>query len=394
MSKLSSGFDPERLTQPSRLEPVVERILEDRVVAAASAKGFTEVKIVGVGGGGNNAVNRMIEAGVKGVEFVALNTDAQALGISAARHKLVMGQKLTKGLGAGGDPAVGEKAAEASEEDIRLVVQGADMVFLTAGMGGGTGTGAAPVVADIAREEKALVVGVVTTPFTFEGSRRARVAAKGVELLRERVDALIVIPNDRLLALGDRTLPVMEAFRLADDVLRQGVQGISDLVTMTGLINLDFADVKAVMLGAGTAMMAIGEGNGEGRALQAAQAAISSPLLDASIEGARGLIINVTGGSDLTLLEVNEAAQMIQDMVDPEANIIFGAVIIPNAKPEVRITLIATGLQPGARSGRPRSSSHNAHPLPSTAPPPYPSTSPRFEPSDDIDLPSFLRRRR
>ena len=396
MSKLASGFDPERLTHPSRIEPVVERILEDHVSGPTNAKGFTEVKIIGVGGGGNNAVNRMIEAGVKGVEFVAMNTDAQALGISAARHKLVIGQKLTKGLGAGGDPAVGEKAAEASEEDIRSVVEGADMVFLTAGMGGGTGTGAAPVVADIAREEKALTVGIVTTPFTFEGARRARVAEKGVEMLRDRVDALIVIPNDRLLTLGDSMLPVVEAFRLADDVLRQGIQGISDLVTMTGLINLDFADVRSVMLGAGTAMMAIGEGNGEGRALQAAQAAISSPLLDASIEGAKGLIINVTGGSDLTLLEVNEAAQTIQDMVDPEANIIFGAVIVPNARPEVKITLIATGLQPGHRSGRlrPPLGAQTTPNAASTAPPPYPSNSPRFDQSDDIDLPSFLRRRR
>jgi cell division protein FtsZ len=367
-------------------------MLDEQQPTNVNAKGFTEVKIIGVGGGGNNAVNRMIEAGVKGVEFIALNTDGQALGISAARHKLVMGQKLTKGLGAGGDPAVGERAAESSEDDIRAVVRGADMVFLTAGMGGGTGTGAAPVVADIARDEHALTVGVVTTPFTFEGTRRSRVAEKGVEMLRDRVDALIVIPNDRLLALGDDKLPVTEAFRLADDVLRQGVQGISDLVTMTGLINLDFADVKSVMLGAGTAMMAIGEGNGEGRALQAAQAAISSPLLDASIEGARGLIINVTGGTDLTLLEVNEAAQRIQDMVDPEANIIFGAVIVPNARPEVKITLIATGLQPSAGTRTPRPRARVEAP-PNAAPPPYPSSSPRFEASDDIDLPSFLRRR-
>lgn len=372
----------------------MERILDDHIPALTNAKGFTEVKIIGVGGGGNNAVNRMIEAGVKGVEFVALNTDSQALGISSARHKLVIGQKLTKGLGAGGDPAVGERAAESSEEEIRAVVHGADMVFLTAGMGGGTGTGAAPVVADIARDEHALTVGVVTTPFTFEGTRRGRVAEKGVELLRDRVDALIVIPNDRLLALGDSHLPVVEAFRLADDVLRQGVQGISDLVTMTGLINLDFADVKSVMLGAGTAMMAIGEGNGEGRALQAAQAAISSPLLDASIEGAKGLIINITGGTDLTLLEVNEAAQTVQDMVDPEANIIFGAVIVPNAKPEVRITLIATGLQPGARSsGRSRPRLVGGEPALGSAPPPYASNAPRFDPPDDIELPSFLRRR-
>ncbi|HZT08529.1 MAG TPA: cell division protein FtsZ [Chloroflexota bacterium] len=364
-------------------------MLDDQ--AGGGAKGFTEVKIIGVGGGGNNAVNRMIDASVQGVDFVALNTDAQALGISSARCKMVMGQKLTKGLGAGGDPGVGEKAAQASEDEIRDVIKGADMVFITAGMGGGTGTGAAPVVAEIARDERALTVGIVTIPFTFEGSRRARVADKGVELLRDRVDALIVIPNDRLLALGDRNLPVVEAFRLADDVLRQGVQGISDLVTQTGLINLDFADVKSVMSGAGTAMMAIGEGTGDNRALQAAQAAISSPLLDASIEGAHGILMNITGGSDLTLMEVNEAAQAVQDLVDKDANIIFGTVIVPNAKSEVKITLIATGLQPGSRTVRPRSTFG----APTIPPPPvHPASSPRFDRPDDIDLPSFMRRRR
>jgi cell division protein FtsZ len=361
-----------------------------------SAKGFTEVKIIGVGGGGNNAVNRMIEAGVQGVDFIALNTDAQALAVSGARQKLVMGQKLTRGLGAGGDPAVGEKAAEASDEDLRTMIRGADMVFITAGMGGGTGTGAAPVVADIARDERALTVGVVTIPFAFEGARRTRVAEKGVEMLRDRVDALIVIPNDRLLALGDRNLPVMEAFRLADDVLRQGIQGISDLVTMTGIINLDFADVKSVMSGAGTAMMAIGEASGEGRAIQAAQAAISSPLLDASIEGAKGILMNITAGPDLTLMEVNEAAQAIRDLVDEDANIIFGTVIIPNAKPEVRVTLIATGLQPGSRTVRPRPS-FTPPPIPPASSPPGSrhDTSPgRFDRGDDMDVPSFIRRRR
>jgi cell division protein FtsZ len=385
VSKVSGGFDPERLFQ-TRAQPAIPRILDDQ--AQNEAKGFTEVRIVGVGGGGNNAVNRMIDAGVNGVEFVAFNTDAQALGISGARHRLVIGERLTKGLGAGGDPAVGEKAAAASEEDIRAVLCGADMVFITAGMGGGTGTGAAPVVADIARDEKALTVGVVTTPFTFEGTRRAKVAEKGIEMLRDRVDALIIIPNDRLLALGDRNLPVMEAFRLADDVLRQGVQGISDLVTMTGLINLDFADVKSVMAGAGTAMMAIGEGNGDGRALQAAQAAISSPLLDASIEGAKGILMNITGGPELTLSEVNEAAQTVQDLADEEANIIFGAVIIPNPSPEVKITLIATGLQSGGRGPRLKPS------FSSPSPPYTPPSTPRFDRPDDLDLPSFLRRRR
>lgn len=261
------------------------------------------------------------------------------------------------------------------------------MVFITAGLGGGTGTGAAPVVADIAREERALTVGVVTTPFNFEGSRRARVAEKGVEMLRERVDALIVVPNDRLLNLGDRNLPFLEAFRLADDVLRQGVQGISDLVTMTGLINVDFADVKAIMSGAGTAMMAIGEGNGDGRALQAAQAAITSPLLDTSIDGARGVLMNITGGPDLTLIEVDEAARAIRELVDEDANIIFGTVVIPNAKPEVKITLIATGVQLG--TGAPR--------RPSLIQPPTPSgdLGPRLERGgSDLDLPAFLRRRR
>jgi cell division protein FtsZ len=386
VSKRGFGFDPDRLSQsaPTPSDSVVQRILDDD--AGNSAKGFTEVKIIGVGGGGNNAVNRMIEAGVQGVQFIALNTDAQALAGSAAKHTLVIGQKLTKGLGAGGDPATGEKSAEASAEELRALVRGADMVFITAGLGGGTGTGAAPVVADIAREERALTVGVVTTPFNFEGSRRARVAEKGVEMLRERVDALIVVPNDRLLNLGDRNLPFLEAFRLADDVLRQGVQGISDLVTMTGLINVDFADVKAIMSGAGTAMMAIGEGNGDGRALQAAQAAITSPLLDTSIDGARGVLMNITGGQDLTLIEVDEAARAIRELVDEDANIIFGTVVIPNAKPEVKITLIATGVQQG--TGAPR------RPSLMPSPPVSPEGGPRLGGQSDIDLPAFLRRRR
>lgn len=384
MSRRGFGFDPERLSQAPPPESVVQRILDDDVGSAA--KGFTEVKIIGVGGGGNNAVNRMVEAGVQGVQFISLNTDAQALGRSSATHTLVIGKKLTRGLGAGGDPGLGEKAAEASVEEVRSLVRGADMVFITAGLGGGTGTGAAPVVADIAREERALTVGVVTTPFSFEGSRRGRVAQKGVDLLRERVDALIVVPNDRLLNLGDRNLPFIEAFRLADDVLRQGVQGISDLVTLTGLINVDFADVKAIMAGAGTAMMAIGEGNGDGRALLAAQAAITSPLLDTSIDGARGVLMNITGGPDLTLVEVHEAAQAIRDLVDEEANIIFGTVVVPNANPEVKITLIATGVQLG--TGAPR--------RPPLVPPPPapPDAATRLDRPTDIDLPAFLRRRR
>jgi cell division protein FtsZ len=388
VSRRGFGFDPERLSQPapapSSTESIVQRILDDDV--GANAKGFTEVKIIGVGGGGNNAVNRMIEAGVQGVHFIALNTDAQALAKSAAKHTLVIGQKLTRGLGAGGEPATGEKAAESSAEEVRALVRGADMVFITAGLGGGTGTGAAPVVADIAREERALTVGVVTTPFLFEGTRRARIAEKGVEMLREKVDALIVVPNDRLHNLGDRGLPLVEAFRLADDVLRQGIQGISDLVTMTGLINVDFADVKAIMSGAGTAMMAIGEGNGDGRALQAAQAAISSPLLDTSIDGARGVLMNITGGSDLTLVEVDEAARAIRELADEDANIIFGTVLVPNAKPEVKITLIATGVQPG--TGAPVRRPLLKPPTLPTEPLPY------MDRGNDVDVPSFLRRRR
>lgn len=337
------GFNPDRLADLARSAPsVVPHIVDNQV--ESQARGFTEVKIVGVGGGGGNAVNRMIEAGVQGVEFIAVNTDAQALQQSQARKKIVMGGRSAKGLGAGGEPGQGERAAEISRDPLAEAIAGADMVFLTAGMGGGTGTGAAPIIAEIARKERALTVGVVTLPFAFEGFKRRKVAQEGLEALRSQVDALIVIPNDRLLQLADRQMSVVEAFRLADDVLRHGVQGISDLVTMTGLINLDFADVKAVMHNAGTALMAIGEGKGEGRAITAARAAITSPLLDVSIEGARGLLLNITGGPDMTLAEVTEAAEMIADAVDPDANIILGTVIHPRAQDEIRITIIATGL--------------------------------------------------
>ncbi|MBX5490191.1 MAG: cell division protein FtsZ [Chloroflexi bacterium] len=308
------------------------------------ARGFTEIKIVGVGGGGGNAVNRMIEADVRGVEFVAVNTDSQALSQSLALHRLCIGPRTTRGLGAGGDPQQGERAAQASEAELRELLADTDMVFITAGLGGGTGTGAAPVIAGIAREQGALTVAVVTLPFSFEGARRRRVAEAGLRALRERVDAIIVIPNDRLLRLSDGHLPMVEAFRLADDVLRQGVQGIADLITYTGLINLDFADVKSVMSDAGTALMAVGEARGEARALQAAHAAINSPLLDASIAGARGVLINITGGPDLTLTEVSEAANAIYEVVDPTANILIGAVVHPRPQAEVRLTLIATGL--------------------------------------------------
>jgi cell division protein FtsZ len=308
------------------------------------------IKVVGVGGGGSNAVNRMVETGVHGVEFVAVNTDAQALQMSTAMRKIQIGGRSARGLGAGGDPQQGERAAEISRDALTAVVSGADMVFLTAGLGGGTGTGAAPIIADIARHERALTVAVVTMPFTFEGYQRRKAAEEGLAQLRDHVDALIVIPNDRLLQLADRQMSLIEAFRLADDVLRHGVQGISDLVTMTGLINLDFADVKAVMQNAGTALMAVGEGRGEGRAVLAARAAISSPLLDVSIEGAHGVLLNVSGGPDLTLAEVTEAAETIQAAVDPDANIYFGAVIHPRPQEDVRVTVIATGLHEGSHA--------------------------------------------
>src|SRR5437588_2847465 len=331
----------------SRAVSVVPQIVN--APQESPARGFTEVKIVGVGGGGSNAVNRMVETGVQGVEFIAVNTDAQALQMSTAMRKIPIGGRSAKGLGAGGDPQQGERAAEISRDALIDAIDGADMVFLTAGLGGGTGTGAAPIIADIARKAHALTVAVVTLPFAFEGFQRRKSAEQGLDQLRGHVDALIVIPNDRLLQLADRQMSVIEAFRLADDVLRHGVQGISDLVTMTGLINLDFADVKAVMQNAGTALMAVGEGHGEGRAIAAARAAISSPLLDVSIEGARCVLLNVSGGPDLTLAEVTEAAETIQAAVDPDASIYFGAVIHPRPQEDVRVTVIATGLREGSR---------------------------------------------
>ena len=304
---------------------------------------FADIKVIGCGGGGSNAVNRMIAAGLRGVQFIALNTDAQALQLSDATVKIQVGQKLTKGLGAGSNPEIGQRSAEESREDIRQALEGADMVFITAGMGGGTGTGAAPVVAEIAKELDALTVGVVTKPFSFEGRRRAAQAEKGIELLRTKVDTLITIPNDRLLQVVDKRTSMVEAFRIADDVLRQGVQGISDLITVPGLINLDFADVRAIMTNAGSALMGIGQATGEDRAVKAAKQAISSPLLEASIEGAKGILMSLTGGSNLGLFEVNEAAEIVAEAADPEANIIFGAVIDDSFQDELRITVIATG---------------------------------------------------
>ena len=310
------------------------------------------IKVVGIGGGGVNAVNRMIEQGLKGVEFIAINTDAQALLMCDADVKLEVGRELTRGLGAGADPEVGRKAAEDHEEEIEEVLKGADMVFVTAGEGGGTGTGGAPVVAKIAKNLGALTIGVVTRPFTFEGRRRAGQADLGINALRDEVDTLIVIPNDRLLSISDRNVSMLDAFRSADQVLLSGVQGITDLITTPGLINLDFADVKSVMQGAGSALMGIGSARGEDRAVQAAEFAISSPLLEASIDGAQGVLLSVQGGSDLGLFEINEAARLVQEAAHPEANIIFGAVIDDALGDEVRVTVIAAGFDGGAPTKR------------------------------------------
>jgi cell division protein FtsZ len=306
---------------------------------------FAQIKVVGVGGGGGNAVNRMIDNGLGGVEFIAVNTDAQALINQRARVRVRIGDKLTRGLGAGGNPEVGKKAAEESADELYEVLRGADMVFITGGMGGGTGTGAAPVVAQVAKELGALTIGVVTKPFTFEGSRRTQSAEAGIEELKSKVDTLIVIPNDRLLQVVDKRASLNDAFRMADDVLRQGIQGISELITVPGLINLDFADVRTIMSEGGAALMAVGMAQGEDRARKAAEAAISSSLLDVTIDGARGILFNVTGGPDMSLFEVNEAAAIIKETAHPDVNLIFGAVIDDNMKEMIRITVIATGFE-------------------------------------------------
>jgi len=306
-------------------------------------EGFAQIRVIGVGGGGSNAVNRMIQANMMGIEFIAVNTDAQALLLTDTPHRIRIGDKLTRGLGAGGNPSVGAKAAEENSEDLYEVLKGSDMVFITAGMGGGTGTGASPIVAQIARELGALTVGVVTKPFAFEGNKRRNAAEEGIANLKQHVDTLITVPNDRLLQVADKKMPLKEAFRLADDVLRQGIQGISDLITVPGLINLDFADVKTIMSAAGSALMAIGEASGESRAVDAARMAIASPLLDIDINGAHGVLFNITGGLDLTLYEVNEAADIISKAAHQEANIIFGAVQDPAYDGKVKITVIATG---------------------------------------------------
>lgn len=339
---------------------------------------YADIKVIGVGGGGTNAVNRMISAGLKGVEFVAINTDAQALATSNANVKMQIGAKLTKGLGAGSNPDIGERAAEESREELKRTVGGADMVFITAGMGGGTGTGATPIIAEVARENGTLAVGVVTKPFSFEGKKRQAQAQAGIENLKAHVDTLITIPNDRLLQVIEKRTSIIEAFRIADDVLRQGVQGISDLITVPGLINLDFADVRTIMTQSGSALMGIGSSSGEDRAVQAARAAISSPLLEASIEGAKGVLLNITGSSNLGLFEVNEAAEIIAAAADPDANIIFGAVIDDNMKDEIRVTVIATGFEGKPSAKKVTLDEVDIKPFA----------------SDDLDIPAFLRRNR
>ena len=343
------------------------------------------IKVVGVGGGGTNAVNRMVDAGLTGVEFVAVNTDAQALLMCDADVKIHIGAKATRGLGAGADPTVGREAAMESRDELKEALKGADMIFVTAGEGGGTGTGGAPIIAEIARELEALTVGVVTRPFAFEGRRRAQQAETGINELAEKVDTLIVIENDRLLQVVERKTSVVEAFRLADDVLRQGVQGITDLITVPGLVNLDFADVRTIMREAGSALMGIGASTGDNRAAEAARTAVSSPLLESSIEGATGILLNISGPADLGLFEVNEAAEVVTGAADQNANVIFGAVIDDALKDEVRVTVIATGFgaQRRRRGGR-AGAGESQSPLTGGRPP-------EFEPGDQLDVPSFLR---
>jgi cell division protein FtsZ len=352
------------------------------------------IKVVGVGGGGTNAVNRMVDAGLRGVEFIAVNTDAQALQMSDADVKLNIGHEATKGLGAGANPEVGHTAAAESRDDIKEALKGADMVFVTAGEGGGTGTGAAPIIAEIAKQEiGALTVGVVTRPFDFEGATRSRAAAEGIQRLQDMVDTLIVIPNEKLLSIVERRTTIVDAFREADNVLRQGVQGITDLITIPGLINLDFADVRAVMSDAGSALMGIGEESGENRAVEAARQAISSPLLETSVEGATGILLSITGPHDLGLFEVNEAAEIISAAADQNSNIIFGAVIDEGMSDAVRVTVIATGFESGRGSQRPVPSRRRG-----TVPDRNPVIDERQRSSleirdDEIDIPAFLRDR-
>ena len=356
----------------------------------AMLDGTATIKVIGVGGAGNNAVNRMIEAGVKGVEFISVNTDRQALQKSKAGTKIQIGEKVTRGLGAGANPDVGAQSAEENKAEIAETLRGADMVFVTAGMGGGTGTGAAPIVAQAAKEMGILTIGVVTKPFTFEGKKRLSQAERGIESLKGKVDSLVVIPNDKLLQIIDRKTSINEAFRMADDVLRQGVQGISDLIAVTGTVNLDFADVKTIMLNTGMAHMGVGRASGENRAEDAAKQAVQSPLLETSIEGARGVIINITGGEDLGLHEVNTAAELVQRSVDPEANIIFGTVTDPEMGDEVQITVIATGFEkPEARMASAVDSYINKSWEKKTSSIPASDVN---SAQGDLDIPAFLRK--
>ena len=355
--------------------------------------GTATIKVIGVGGAGNNAVNRMIEAGIKGVDFIAVNTDRQALQTSRANTKIQIGEKITRGLGAGANPDIGAQSAEESKAEVSEILRGADMVFVTAGMGGGTGTGAAPIVAQVAKEMGILTIGVVTKPFTFEGKKRLSQAERGVESLKGKVDTLVVIPNDKLLQIIDRKTSIIEAFKMADDILRQGVQGISDLIAIPGLVNLDFADVKTIMLNQGMAHMGVGNASGENRAEDAAKQAIQSPLLETSIEGAKGVIINITGGEDLGLHEVNTAAELVQRSVDPEANIIFGTVTDTNMTDEIQITVIATGFEKGHEQV---STSIGVDNLVSKTwekkVSAIPSSSETSSSQNDLDIPSFLRK--
>ncbi|RUL55899.1 MULTISPECIES: cell division protein FtsZ [Lysinibacillus] len=373
---------------------------------------LANIKVIGVGGGGNNAVNRMIEHGVQGVDFIAVNTDAQALNLSKAEYRLQIGNKLTRGLGAGANPEVGKKAAEESREQIEEVLRGADMVFVTAGMGGGTGTGAAPVIASIARDLGALTVGVVTRPFSFEGRKRQTQAIGGISSMKDAVDTLIVIPNDKLLQIVDKSTPMLEAFREADNVLRQGVQGISDLIATPGLINLDFADVKTIMSDKGSALMGIGIATGENRATEAAKKAISSPLLETSIDGAKGVIMNITGGSNLSLFEVQEAADIVASASDEEVNMIFGSVINENLNDEIIVTVIATGfsddiveqqrqntrpmgtIRGGSQTSQPQQQAPSRERV-QEQPVQQPEPTRQVQQQDDfLEIPTFLRNRR
>lgn len=364
-------------------------MMMDSVDENTMLDGTATIKVIGVGGAGTNAVNRMVDSGIKGVEFIAVNTDRQALLLSKAASKIQIGEKITRGLGAGANPDIGAQAAEESKAEITEALRGADLVFVTAGMGGGTGTGAAPIVASCAKEMGILTIGVVTKPFTFEGKKRLTQADRGIESLKGKVDTLVVIPNDKLLQIIDRKTSIVEAFKMADDVLRQGVQGISDLIAIPGLVNLDFADVKTIMLNTGMAHMGIGRASGENRAEDAAKQAIQSPLLETSIEGARGVIINITGGSNLGLHEVNTAAELVQRSVDPEANIIFGAVIDESLDEDIVITVIATGFE------KEDDKVPSLSDITSKSWSPKPITSSSVESTNsngDLDIPTFLRK--